>query len=146
MSEIGVLVLSDSILLRDALCALLIPFPDLNVTGASGARQAVSIMQHQQPDVLLLDISDLAQESTPCAAGPTAPLCPHLGVIVVNCHDRCDPTAVMSVLERGIRGYLCGQEDAAEVAFAIRTIAAGDVYLCPGASGILLRSYRRRVG
>ena len=142
MKQIDVMVLSDSTLLRDAIQAMLLPFPGFTVIGKCETEDAVRMAARLHPDVLLLDISLPDSESRNILQALQADM-PDLRVIAVTYYDDSDPEEIIDVLGRGIRGYLCGKEQAAEVADAIRAVAAGDVYLCPGASDVLLKSYRR---
>lgn len=145
MSGIRVLVVSNSAILRDGIQALLSPCADVDIVGkVEAGEKAIREASRLQPRVLILDIPK--PDSTPLELLVRLKTeMPELRVIAVSYQE--DEASILNVLEMGVQGYLCGQDGAAELVAAVQAVAGGDSFLCPGASGVLVRQYRgKRLG
>jgi two-component system response regulator NreC len=135
-----VLLTDDHALLRAGVRALLEAEPGLEVVGeaATGA-EAVARAAALRPDVVLMDLSlpdlgGLEATARICAQ------CPATRVLVLTMHAAED--YLMRVLQAGGSGYLTKESPDGELVEAIRTVAAGNVFLAPAAARLLLESFR----
>ncbi|MFQ5854380.1 MAG: response regulator transcription factor [Anaerolineae bacterium] len=142
MSGIRVLVASDSALLREGIQTLLSPCSEVEIVGKTEAGdEVIEEARRLRPQILILDIPEPSSARLELLARLKTEL-PELGVITVSYQQ--DEAPILSVLQTGVQGYLCGQEGAAELIAAVQAVAEGDSYLCPAASGVLVRHYRRK--
>ncbi len=143
MSEIKVAIASDSALVREGIEALLSARPDVDVVGTSNAgTEAFKAAQKSHARILVFDMPEPKSLSLELLARLGSEL-PELSLIAVS-HRRDEPL-IQSVLREGVRGYLCSQEGAEELMEAVLAVAEGGSYLCPEASGVLVRHYRSKV-
>ncbi len=144
MSNIRVLVVSDSALLREGIQVLLSPCPEVEIVGETSAGdEAIEEARRLRPLVLILDVPK--PNNTPLELlSRLRSAMPELKIIAVTYQH--DEAAILRLLQMGVQGYLCGQEGAAELITAIQAVAGGDSFLCPAASGVLVRHYRRKAG
>lgn len=124
---IRVLVADDHPVVRDGLRALLETQGDIEVVGdAANGREAVNLVRHLHPDVVIMDIAMpdlngieatlLVQETSPAAQ-----------VLILSMHSTTEH--IFRALQSGARGYLLKDSAGAEVVSAIRAVHAGGRYL-----------------
>ncbi|GMR10915.1 MAG: hypothetical protein BMS9Abin28_1739 [Anaerolineae bacterium] len=143
MSEIKVAIASDSALIREGIEALLSARPGVDVVGTSNAgSEAIREAQKSQARILVFDMPEPKSLSLELLARLGREL-PELSLIAVS-HRRDEPP-IQNVLREGVHGYLCSQEGAEELVEAVLAVAEGGSYLCPEASGVLVRHYRSKV-
>jgi DNA-binding NarL/FixJ family response regulator len=88
-----------------------------------------------RPDVAVLDVSTPEMGGVQ-AAGRLKRACPAVKVLALSVHE--DKGFLRLLLEAGARGYLLKRAAPEELIHAIRTVAAGGVYLDPTLAGHLL--------
>jgi len=137
--SIRILLADDHKIVRDGLQALIAQEADMEVVaeGATG-RDAVAQAASIRPDVAVLDISmpDLnGIEATRQILAHT----PGARVIALSMH--ADRRFVMEMLRAGAVGYLLKDSAFEELARAIRAVAAGQIYLSPGITGVVVQDY-----
>lgn len=137
---IRVLLADDHPIFRAGLRALLEAQPDMRVVGEAGdGAEAVALASQLRPDVVLLDISMpgvdglQALKRMQSAGLPSRPL-------VLTMH--AENEYLFQVLESGGYGYVLKQGVDTDLFEAIRTVAAGEVFLYPSATTLLLSRYR----
>lgn len=140
MSTIRTLIVDDHALVRAGLRALLGCEPDIEVVGeAASGVEAVEKVAELRPDVVLMDLTmpglsgldatrQIAAGAVPCR------------VLVLTMHPADD--YLIAVLEAGGSGFATKDGPEQELVDAIRTVAAGQVFLYPSAARVLLESYR----
>jgi two-component system, NarL family, response regulator NreC len=137
---IRVLLVDDHTLLRAGLRSLLDMEPDIEVVGeAASGEAAVELLPQVGAEVVLMDLTmpgmgGLEATREICRAYPAA------RVLVLTMQS--EQEYVIPVLEAGGCGFVTKHSADHELLDAIRTAAAGDVYLGPAAARILTQSYR----
>jgi DNA-binding NarL/FixJ family response regulator len=126
---IRILVVDDHPVVREGLVAVLEDEADFQVVGAAGtADDAVALATRERPDVVLLDLELDGQDGVQALPRLTAtPGQPR--VLVFTAYDADE--RVFGALQAGAAGYLLKGARTAEIAQAIRAVAAGGSYLAP---------------
>ena len=135
-ARVAVSVVSNSLLLREGLVALLAEHINLHVVGSyPGDRVPTPDLQHAPADVALIDGGigiDAATHWTHYWRG----LEPPAHVLALELPDHCD--TIVAYLAGGVGGYTLRGASAAEVAAAITSVQQGVVQLTPGVTAGLL--------
>jgi DNA-binding NarL/FixJ family response regulator len=123
---IGVLVVGSHAITRAGLRRLLEDDPGLTVVGeAASGRDAAGLARSTGADVILLDGGCLGPEP----AASTRLLADRSAVLLLT---ECDPDdRVLAAIRAGATGVLPKDSHPAELAFAVRTLAAGGALLPP---------------
>ncbi len=126
---IRVVIADDHHLVRQGLRALLESNPEVKVIGeAATGFEAVEQAEKLMPDVIVMDVSMPRLDGVQAAArilemkGPTQ-------VVIVSMH--ADTAIIQALVKRGVKGYLLKDALSNELMFAIRSAAAGKLYLSP---------------
>lgn len=127
---IDVVIAEDQTMLRDALATLMSLEGDIRVAGAAATgREALEMVRRYTPDVLVTDIEmpgltglELAAQLRRDGAKTR--------VLIVTTFDR--PGYLRRALEAGVSGYLLKDTPSADLASAVRRVAAGERVLAPG--------------
>lgn len=128
-SMIRLVIAEDQGLLLGALATLLELEPDLQVLArASDGPAALAALQQHRPEVLLTDI-----EMPGCSGLDVAEAVRREGlptrVLIVTTFAR--PGYLRRAMEAGVRGYLLKDTPSAELAAAVRRVAAGQKVIAP---------------
>lgn len=135
---VRVLVVDRQPLMRRGVVAVLADEPDLVVVGdTADADQAFELAFRLRPDVVLLDLDLAGGGVMVCerlrAALPDVPL-----VVLASADDDAD---LVGVVRAGARGYLLRDTSPAELADALREVAAGHSLLSPAMTSRLLEEF-----
>jgi len=139
MNRIRILLADDHAILREGIRALLEDQADMLVVGeAADGRRAVELACELTPDVVVMDIG------MPLLNGLEATRqikhdCPQVAVLVLTMHD--NEEYVSQVLAAGAAGYVLKRAASSELVTAIRAVAAGQSYLSPSVTKLLIESY-----
>ncbi len=126
---ITLLIVDDHSLVCTAIAKLLSSFPDIKVIGeVNSGEEAVKIAKDKKPDVILMDIrmpgiGGIKAIEKILASNPS------IKIIALSAYTG-DPLPA-ALLKAGIRGYLTKEASIEETVKAIRTVAAGKIYLEP---------------
>src|SRR5207302_2727706 len=113
---------------------------DLEVVGeASSGRQAVGLASRLRPDVVLLDL-EMPDVDGVEAIPQLLAILPGLGVLVFTAYDTDE--RVLGAIRAGARGYLLKGATTAEIAGAVRAVAAGQSALEPRVAARLVAAVR----
>lgn len=140
--SIRVLLVDDQRLMRDGLRTLLELEPDLTVIGEGGnGQEALTAYAELQPDVVLMDVRMPGMDGVEatrqiCAYWPAA------RVIILTTFD--EDEYVFEGLRAGALGYLLKAISGAELATAIRTVAAGGALIDPAVTRKVVTEFARR--
>jgi DNA-binding NarL/FixJ family response regulator len=141
--SIRILLADDHTIVREGLRALLAKEEDMVVvaeaaTGSAAVRQACDLA----PDVVVMDISmpDMnGIEATRLVTGKLA------SVRVLALSMETDRRFVVEVLKAGANGYILKDSAFTELAKAIRIVAAGETYLGPKISELIIKDYLQQI-
>lgn len=139
--DITVIIADDHHIFRDGLRALLETEPGLSVIGeATTGREAVAVVTHQQPDVVVMDLHmpDLDGVS---ATREIIRLSPHVAVLVLTMFD--DDDSVFAAMRAGARGYLLKGAHQSEVVRAVHTVGTGGAVFGPSVAQRVVRYFER---
>ena len=126
---IRIVIAEDQGLVLGALVALLDMEPDLQVVGrASDGRRALELVRALKPDVLVSDVEMPELSGVEVAAQLQAERSP-ARVLIVTTFGRTG--YLRRALNAGVRGYLLKDAPSAELAAAVRTVAAGGKAISP---------------
>jgi DNA-binding NarL/FixJ family response regulator len=135
---IRVLIADDHQMMRKGLRAVLEKSPDAEVVGEAGdGRTAVQAVHDLHPDVVVLDISMPGLNGIE-AARQIREESPKTKVIALSMH--ADHRYVTRMLQAGASGYLVKDCAVEELLGAIRSVAAGMVYLSPTVAAAVVQA------
>ncbi|MGX6607589.1 response regulator transcription factor [Micromonosporaceae bacterium Da 78-11] len=142
MSDIRVLIADDQMLVRQGFTVLLGAEPGIEVVGqAVDGLDAVAQVAELAPDLVLMDIR------MPRLGGIEATrriACATVKVLVLTTFDLDE--YVYEALRAGASGFLLKDASAAELAAAVRVVAAGDGLLSPDLTRRLITEFARTPG
>ena len=143
MNPIRVLIAEDHALVRAGIKALLQAVQEIEVVAEAGdGRQALSLAEEHEPDVVLTDIAMPGMNGFE-AIERLAEVCPGARVIVLSMHT--SEEYVLRALRVGASGYLLKEAQMDELETAIRAVARGETYLSPSVAQFVA-DYVRRTG
>ncbi len=138
---ITLLLVDDQRLMRDGLRTLLEMEDDLQVVAeAENGQQAVEAFVRHQPDVVLMDIRMPHMDGVE-ATRRILHAYPQARIIILTTFD--DDEYVFEALRAGALGYLLKDVSAAELAEAIRTVAAGGALIEPSVARKVIAEFAR---
>lgn len=136
------ILVDDHAVVRSGLRMLLENEPDLAIVGEAGtAREAFSLIETARPDVVLMDIG-LPDRSGIEATREIKAAHPAVAVVALTIHE--DAEYFFQMLQAGASGYVPKRAAPQELLFAVRSAAAGEVYLDPSLAKLLVRDFVAR--
>ena len=140
---IKVLLADDHPILREGLRGLLERENDLEVADEAGTgNEAVQLACRLHPDVIIMDINMPDMNGIEATRRILAED-PAIRVLVLSLES--DRRFIVEALESGARGYVLKDSFFEELATAIRTVAAGDTYLGPKITELIIKDYMKRI-
>ncbi|RSM94478.1 DNA-binding response regulator [Nonomuraea sp. WAC 01424] len=142
MTSIRVLIADDQVMVRQGFTVLLDAEPGIEVVGqAVNGLDAVAKVAELNPDVVLMDVRmpELGgiEATRRIARRPETTV----KVLVLTTFDLDD--YVYEALRAGASGFLLKDASAAELAHAVRVVAAGDALLAPNVTKRLIAEFSR---
>jgi len=136
-----VMLVDDHEVVRDGIKALLAAVEDITVAGeASTAREAVTVCERTQPDVVVMDVR-LPDGSGIEATRDVRAARPATQVLMLT--SFADDEALFASIMAGAAGYVLKQIKGAELVRAIRTVGQGQSLLDPAVTRGVLDRLRR---
>jgi len=143
MVSIRVMLVDDHDIVRTGLRELLRMETDLEVIGeASNGFEAIEALRDICPDVVLMDLTMPVMNGLE-ATRIISKKYPDCLVLALTAHE--DKEYFFEMLAAGAKGYITKQAAGEELISAIRSVAAGHVYLQPALARWLLEDYQRVV-
>jgi DNA-binding NarL/FixJ family response regulator len=138
---IRVLIADDQTMVRQGFTVLLNAEPGIQVVGqAVNGLEAVAKAAELRPDVVLMDIRMPELNGIEAARRISG----EVKVLVLTTFDLDE--YVYEALRAGASGFLLKDASAAELAHAVRVVAAGDALLAPGVTKRLIAEFSRLAG
>ena len=136
---IRLLLVDDHAVVRSGLRILLESQPDLEILGEAGtAHEALAQVDRLQPDLVLMDIG-LPDASGIDTTAAIKARWPQVAVVALTIHE--DEEYFFRMLHSGASGYVPKRAAPEEMLTAVRTAAAGEVYLYPSLAKLLVKDY-----
>jgi DNA-binding NarL/FixJ family response regulator len=137
---IGVMLVDDHAIFRAGLRALLSTTPGFKVVGeASDGTEAIGLIQVTRPDVVIMDLEMPGGDGL-TATSKIARMNQRPKVLILTMHSEED--RLIPLLTAGASGFLSKDSNAETLIDAIKTVASGEMYVRPGAAGILAARIR----
>ncbi|MFO1497051.1 MAG: response regulator transcription factor [Verrucomicrobiota bacterium] len=138
---IRLLLVDDHRILREGLRLRLSQEPDFQVVGETAdGRETLDLLPRLAPDVVILDMG-LPDTDGLDLARKVLELCPSTRVLVLS--GTGDGELLERTLQAGISGYVLKANATEELTKAIRSVAAGRMYVCPELSSVMLTRFKR---
>jgi DNA-binding NarL/FixJ family response regulator len=129
MSKLQIVLADDHAVVRARLELLINAQADMEVVGqAASGREAVEQAHSRQPDVIVLDVS-MPDLDGAAAAEQIQRESPDVRVLVLTRHT--DQGYLRRMLRAGAVGYVIKKTAADQLIYAIRSVAAGGVFIDP---------------
>lgn len=134
--RIKVLLVDDHKIIRDGLRAILEKQPEMHVVGeAAEGHEAIALALAVCPDVIVMDLSMRGLNGVDATARIVSER-PDIKVIGLSMNS--DRRYVLAMLAAGAVGYLLKDAASDELIRALQTVAAGQTYLSPEITGIVI--------
>ena len=141
MGKTQVMLVDDHDVVRTGLRGLLAIEPDLEVIGeATNGFEAIEALRDIRPNVVLMDLTMPVMNGLE-ATRIISKKYPDCLILALTAHE--DKEYFFEMLAAGAKGYITKQAASEELVAAIRSVAAGHVYLQPALARWLLEDYQR---
>ncbi|HSM57459.1 MAG TPA: response regulator transcription factor [Candidatus Sulfomarinibacteraceae bacterium] len=128
-ATVQIVVVDDSQPFRVGLRALLSAAEGMELIGeAENGHQAITLAEHLQPDVILMDLN-MPDMNGIAATAQILRSSPHIAVLVLTMVD--DDDSLFAAMQAGARGYLLKGAPKSVMLRAIRDVAAGAAIFSP---------------
>ena len=141
LRPINIVVVDDHGIVRDGLCALLDGHFHMKVIGSiAGGQEAVLCAERLKPDVIVMDLvlPDLNGIDATLRILAAAPL---TRIVILTSCDTSEH--IFRAMRAGALGYVLKESASAELVQAVLTVFAGERYLSPKVTGLLIDEFLR---
>ena len=136
---IRLLLVDDHAVVRSGLRMLIEQEADMEILAEAGtAREALDLVDKLRPDLVLMDIG-LPDATGIEVTAQVKQRWPQVAVVALTIHE--DEEYFFRMLNAGASGYVPKRAAPEELLTAIRSAAAGEVYLYPSLAKVLVRDY-----
>lgn len=140
-SQIGILLVDDQVLFREALRTLLTVQEDFTILGeASNGEEAIRLATLKKPNVVLMDLRMPVMDGVTATKSIRNSL-PKCNILILTTFD--DDELVFDGLRAGAVGYLLKDVSADKLYAAIRSAAKGEYYLVPSIAAKVVAEFSR---
>lgn len=130
------MVVEDHPIYAEGLVALFRELPEIEVVGVAGtAEAAIELVEHNTPDVILMDLHLPGMSGVQATSHITAR---HPGVAVLALTMLSDDETILAAIRAGARGYLFKEAPQEEIVRSLQAVAAGQVVFGPSAGSRVL--------
>jgi DNA-binding NarL/FixJ family response regulator len=134
-----IVLVEDHAILREGLKALIEIEPDLEVVGDFGCvEDSLEGLRQLQPSLVLTDLA-LPGRTGFDLLGDIKSCCPTARKLVLTAHN--SEEYIRAAINAGADGYVLKDANRAELILAIRTVAAGQQFLCKSIANKILSGY-----
>ena len=134
-----IVIAEDHTILREGLRALLSPHTDFEIVGeAQDGRNAITLVEHLQPDLVLMDLS-MPRMNGLDAIREIKRQNPDIRIMALTVHKTEE--YILATLQAGADGYLLKEASHSELVMAMRHVLSGKRYLSPGISEKVIEGY-----
>ena len=141
MAKTRILLMTDLNLFHDGLAAIIENQDDLElIDPESAALSSVALVQHLNPDIILLDLNLSGIDGVTLMREVLAAQ-PQARIITLTVHN--DDALIAAAVQAGAVGYVHKQSRAADFLQAIHRVAAGGVAIDPLVAQQVLSEYRK---
>lgn len=139
----SILLVDDHAIIRQGLCSLLEKQPDIEVIAeANNGRKALELVQQLMPDIVIMDVTMPGLNGIEATRQIYNQL-PQVKVIALSIHS--NRRFISDMLRAGAAGYILKECLFDELVQAIQAVAAGDTYLSPRITGVVVEDYINRL-
>ena len=139
---IRVVLADDHVVVRAGLRAVLGAAKDIEIIGeAKNGREAVTLAERFQPDVVVMDL-DMPDTDGTTATREIVAKGLSARVLVLTMHAEED--YLVPLMEAGAAGYLVKSAADRDLVDAVRAVAHGDVYVRPAAARVLAKNLTKK--
>jgi DNA-binding NarL/FixJ family response regulator len=139
---IRVVIADDQALVRDGMRMMLTVEPDIEVVGEAGdGREAVEVVRHTAPDVVLMDVRMPELDGIEATRRLVAAASPSR-VLVLTTFDLDE--YVYAAMLAGASGFLLKDARREQLVAAVRTVVSGDLLVAPAVTRRLVEDFCRR--
>lgn len=137
---IQLMLVDDHEMVREGLVVFLSGQSDFEVIAqASNGEEALEILKHHQPDVILIDLIMPVLDGIETTKRVKY-LYPQIEIIALT--SFIDDEKVIAAIKAGVSGYIMKDVNPHQLAQAIRSAAVGEVFLAPAAARFLAKRMR----
>jgi len=134
-----ILLVDDHRVLREGLRSLLERQAEMTVVGEAGdGRAALRLVRELKPDLVIMDVNMEGVDGIDATRLITQDY-PGTKVVALSMYLR--KTFVAEMFKSGASGYLLKESAFAEIVEAIKTVLAGETYVCRKVAGLLVNEY-----
>jgi DNA-binding NarL/FixJ family response regulator len=134
-----IVLVEDHAILREGVKALIEIEPDFEIAGDfGGVEESLAGIAQLQPDLVLTDLA-LPKCSGFELLSEIKNIAPHARKLVLTAHN--SEEYIRAALNAGADGYVLKDANRAELMLAIRTVAAGQQFLCKAIASKILSGY-----
>ncbi len=142
MGTITIVLADDHPIVRQGLRALLDREPDCSVMGeATDGHTALALVERLKPSVLIVDLKMPGLDGLEVTRRVSSQS-PHTRVLVLSMY--ANAAYVTEALQHGAAGYVLKDTDTINLVRAVRTVAAGERYLSPSISDLVIEAYLQK--
>ncbi len=139
---IRVILADDHAVVRAGVKAVLSSVKDIQVVGeASNGKEAISLAERVDPDVIVMDLS-MGEMDGITATQQMTTMQIRGKILILTMH--AEDAYLIKVLEAGASGYLVKSAADRELVDAVRALAHGDMYMQPAAARVLAHGIKRK--
>ncbi len=137
-ASIRVILVDDHALVRQGFRRILEDDRDIAVVGEAGnGLEAIALARKTDPDVVVMDMS-MPEMNGLHASIELLKQRPGSRILILSMYS--DEQYVKNALDAGVKGYILKSAIETDLTRAIRAVAAGEQYLSPELSGVLIRA------
>lgn len=137
-----VFLVDDHNIFRESLKALLESAPEIEIVGETGeSENAVALIEKSRPDIVIMDVAMPGLNGIEVTRKITTQLA---GIRVIALSAYSERKSVLRMLKAGARGYLIKDCVFKELAYAIKAVVKGQIYISPQIADIVVDGFLKQ--